>query len=1834
MAQFVVLKRNYTRSRNQLVSLEPVILELKNVLVENCTDELVESTKFSLDHFKTKLDVFVQNRNLLEADVEDEAELGNLITVEHEEFFNKLELLVLQIEGIIKEFENKRLRENELSRENLDRVEREYQRERDALKDQMEMKEIEERNDREEREHRFRMEELDLRRLEIQRLTESCPPNNSNINGSSNLPKICLIQFAGELEKYQEFSDNFMSLIDSRTDLADNVKLHYLKGQLTGKASSLIEGLRITNDNYKVAMDILKEEYGTPQLIHNKIYHQIDKLHLRSYRTEEIENFYRKIELNLKLLENQGVDVNTNNLLSSILFRKLPHKLQEKLVEEGGPEINVRDIRNQIMMELRKSRLLQTLNPDSDKPSKVVSSEHIRFNTPNKYSNESQGRPKIPRYTTEAMVSVNKSPPTNYERKQCVFCNGDHYEDQCSKYGTVEARRQQLGNRCYICLSSGHLAKFCNLNYYRCWHCTKFKDHHRALCPSKYSESHNSDIDKGRTRLTASSRPSPTVSITKKQAGIGNSGNSRNDKNDTVISAVSSCAMNTDVYMQTAVLQVKARDSEETILVRAILDTASSHSYVSEKLQKLLGLETGKAVPMNVYTFGALEPKRMKAPEVSLDIITSETAYKLKLFVVPNIVSADNKRTYNQEFLNKLNEDYTLADIFLLENPAQEFDILLGVDYYAQFFLPEKFQVKDNLFLYNTVFGHVLSGTMSVLVNKEEQHIARSSLFTRTEICLDPGQDVTKLWDLDTIGIKDRCSISNDDLALQSFEATLKYEDKRYYVDFPWKNDSRDVQSNYGLAVGRLKSLIRRHSDDGILKVCEDTLTEQLRNGILEEVPNEELDKSSCFFPFHAIIKDSSNCTTKVRFVMDASARQNRSKPSLNDLLYRGPVLLENLCSLLLRFRLPKYGLIADIEKAFLNIGLNKCERDYTRILWLRDVTKPVSPDNILILRHARLPFGVVSSPFLLSGVIRTHLAKYPDNPVVEQLRHNIYMDNILCGVNCESDIENFVGIARKVFSDASLNLREWASNYSINLSPELVNTNRVQNTLGMLWDTQEDMLSLKFNYQLEEAVICKRLLLSVLASFFDILGLWTPIIMPLKLLVQGAWIQKKEWDDELESHNKSDFLKILNSMNYVQNIRISRYLDAIDANGNTYYELHSFSDACNYSYASVVFLRSVSSLGKITSNIVFAKSRVAPTDKPTLPRLELLGALIAYRSLKFVKEALHLEIANCYLWSDNQCVLHWLTGNKVLPTFINNRVKEIKSAPFPITYKYIPTDSNPADIACRGCSAFDLVENMLWWRGPKFLSTSIVPDFDFPTTSSYEEAAEDQVQEINLVSKSDESSQLFSPFNIDERKYGSFRKLINVTCYVKKFINLCRRRIELKGPISLVEYRDSKVEWLKYVQAKHFSSTIKLLSQGKSDQISLQLGLELNQDGLLICKGRFKELMYEGKKVFPVFLPRNCHLTEIIVNDVHHACFHSGTGQTLATLRLDYWLTQGRSEVKKILRNCVNCKKFRQGPYKQPEFCFYPNYRVQRNVAFQYSSVDMFGPMTVQEGKKLISVHGLIFVCMTTRAIHIELLDSENTTDYLLAFKRFLARRNVCKQILSDNAIQFKLLNNVFNTVYNNEVSSYLNQKGIKFTYTSPLSPWEGGLYERLIGSTKQCLRKTLGHLLLSKTQLNTILIEIENVINSRPLGYVGDEEMMITPNHFLGTKSDSLGPEQFEYDSRGKSMTFKNLVDLWKKGNSYLNLFWKTWVHQYLNALRERRQVSFKQGRTSKLEPRIGEVVLIKDTNLNRFNWPYGTIVKLNRGRDDKVRNVDVRTTTGRIITRSISILYPLEI
>ncbi|KAL1454619.1 hypothetical protein WDU94_010835 [Cyamophila willieti] len=662
-----------------------------------------------------------------------------------------------------------------------------------------------------------------------------------------------------------------------------------------------------------------------------------------------------------------------------------------------------------------------------------------------------------------------------------------------------------------------------------------------------------------------------------------------------------SIASNYHVYLQTATILVKNKSTDRGVEARVVFDSGATASYITESLVTKLGLKYDYSRDVNVYTFGESRPKTipMHSTHVQLTDKTGRV-YEVNVNQVPTIAGSVTHKSFVPEVIENLCRKYDLADRYLGNNSDQAYDILVGNDYYMTFMTNNNIQVNEHLYLIGSVFGFLLSG--KVQCNVKDELNETTNLFVNLDRPLSHEHDLRLLWDLETLGIKENPSVTDDDLALRKFETSVAYEDNRYFVDFPWKDD-HDVQSNYGLALGRLRSLVKRHKEDGILESCKTNFEEQLKLGILEHVDsNPTSNDIYChYLPYHVVVNNERE-TTKIRVVMDASAKQDRNKPSLNQLLYRGPVLLENLCSLLLKFRTHKFGIIGDLEKAFLNIGLNKSERDFTRILWLKDTEKPITYDNLVVLRHTRIPFGVTSSPFLLAGVISTHLSKYDSDDMIQKLKHDIYVDNLVTGFNNESELLDFIKRSRKIFSDASLNLRAWSTNCVHegfdSLPPEIKSSSTIQSVLGTQWNTENDTLFLKSSVKIDkEKQVTKRVLLSVLSSFYDVMGLWSPVTVQLKTLIQRAWTNNKDWDNVI-SEDRNLFLDIVDDLQTIPNYEITRLLGTFTQ--TTHLELHAFSDACMYSYGTAIYLRCVNS-NNITCNLIFAKIRVSSKNM-TLP--------------------------------------------------------------------------------------------------------------------------------------------------------------------------------------------------------------------------------------------------------------------------------------------------------------------------------------------------------------------------------------------------------------------------------------------------------------------------------------------------------------------------------------------------------------------------------------------------------------------------------------------------------
>ena len=409
-------------------------------------------------------------------------------------------------------------------------------------------------------------------------------------------------------------------------------------------------------------------------------------------------------------------------------------------------------------------------------------------------------------------------------------------------------------------------------------------------------------------------------------------------------------------------------------------------------------------------------------------------------------------------------------------------------------------------------------------------------------------------------------------------------------------------------------------------------------------------------------------------------------------------------------------------------------------------------------------------------------------------------------------------------------------------------------------------------------------------------------------------------------------------------------------------------------------------------------------------------------------------------------------------------------------------------------------------------------------------------------------------PYNIDIKQFSSYHKLIRVTAWIERFISKIKKTTSnCEKYLTVKEFKKAEEKWIQYVQRKRFADVFNSINKGQKNNLKVQLGVFLNKDNLLRCKGRLENIEVSECAKYPILLPRGEDFTRLLVEKTHKELFHSGVSHTLCRIRNTFWIPQGRATVRQILRHCRTCKRFEGGPFKMPNMPPFPKSRVSRSLPFQRTGLDYLGPVYVKDGSVMKKRWICLFTCFVTRAIHLEIVNDMTTEEFICAFRRFVSTRGTPSEVISDNASQFKLGSETIKSVWENTilksdiVQSCMSSCGISWNFITELAPWMGGFYERLVGLVKRCLRKTLRKRSISDVQLLTLLKEIEAVLNSRPLVYV-DEELKstttLTPNHFLAINSQN-GIPNVDYDMKDPTYTIcetssDKLKSLWRKGQN----------------------------------------------------------------------------------------------
>ena len=366
---------------------------------------------------------------------------------------------------------------------------------------------------------------------------------------------------------------------------------------------------------------------------------------------------------------------------------------------------------------------------------------------------------------------------------------------------------------------------------------------------------------------------------------------------------------------------------------------------------------------------------------------------------------------------------------------------------------------------------------------------------------------------------------------------------------------------------------------------------------------------------------------------------------------------MEDLCSLLLRFRTYETAIVANTEKAFLQINFQEQDRDVTRFLWLKDINKSVIPSNIYIFRFTRIPFGIISSQFILDAMIVYHLQSRK-RPIAKQLMKDLYVDNLITGTSSKDAELQIYEQGKQLFKEMSMNLREWCSN-SQTLRNSFKKEDRFDGkemkVLGIIWNMNNNCIYTPVKESYEPETFTKTQILKRTASILDPLGFFNPSLLKAKLLLRDLWKMDIEWDKPIKDQFSDQWKEINEDLNIIKEKKLPRFI------GNKEVELLCFCDASSKAYGTTIYLRCQEKSQTIT-NLIFSKSRVAPLKETSLPRLELLAVLIGTRSINFIMQSLQRKIHRKTLWTDSQYMLHWLKSKKILTPFFQRRIDEIQS--------------------------------------------------------------------------------------------------------------------------------------------------------------------------------------------------------------------------------------------------------------------------------------------------------------------------------------------------------------------------------------------------------------------------------------------------------------------------------------------------------------------------------------------------------------------------------------------
>lgn len=1634
----------------------------------------------------------------------------------------------------------------------------------------------------------------------------SQPGLQQNNKGRKNakLPEIKLPIFNGQLKEFTSFIDLYDRLVHFQEDLSNVEKFQYLITSLSAEPRGVLRSYPITEQNYEAAYNALRNRYCNKRYLAFLCWEEITNFKPLSAGTAPyLRKLLDTFDENISILETLGLPTSGWDF---VLFHSMLTKLDKRTREAFELSNKKAEFPKFEEIKTYLSERCAALERSSLNPSDQETNHKKNIST------TPQSKPRIQPYTL--LTSQGSS---------CQLCNENHALYMCPvfKSKTPQERYQIVRqyNLCPNCLRGNHSSINCTSTY-KCRLCNK---KHNSLLHFPTKPLH----DKQATQKVNNNNLHQNQPNSNQASSSNSSKNAYSqDSAVTPVTSLSNVVPTSSHFVLLATAEVEIKNRFGTFeKVRVLIDPGSQANLISERCVKRLGITRYKS---DVVMSGIGDMPAQSSGKVLLEIRPTgslKSVFHTEALILNKICADMPTQPIDPNQFNHLS-NVTLADNqYHVSRPV---DVLIGGELFPQLLLPGKIQGSMDLATaINTVFGWILMGkTVS------SQPSTLTTTISVNHVCIDENLNdtVQKFWAVENV-IEANKVLSSEDLQCEEIYNNTHERDHsgRYCVKLPFKvSPEPQFSGSYNKALSRFLQLERRFKNDqSFYQEYKNHITEYLTEGQLEEVsPNDCKSSVAYYIPHHPVFKASSS--THLRVVYNASAKDNNNL-SLNDTLFVGCKLQADIVSILLRFRLHPIVFACDIRQMYRQILVHPDHRDFQRILFRFSFDEPIRE-----FRMGRVTFGVSSAPFLAIRTIH-QLAEdeqesYPQ--AADILRTDIYVDDVVTG--CQDTQEALVLQKQliNIMNAGGFQLRKWASNDASVLknvqeehraTPNLTfdNDSNVIKVLGLAWNSLEDIFMYHTNPT--ETQFTKRSMLSELARIFDPIGFLTPITFMAKFLIQRIWLLGLSWDAVVPDDIKIIWEKYSQQLSNLSKLNINRritYDDAIE------YQIHAFCDASESGYATCIFLRCTTHDGTHHVSLVFAKSRISPIKRMTLPRLELSAASLLADAVQYVYK-IYSKIINIqciYAWSDSMIVLSWIKSpSSSFKVFVGNRISNIQRKIPTAIWSHVPSKQNPADCASRGLTPDELVNHDLWWAGPQWLSSE---SSEWPSNkiSLTDLNIEDVNKEQRATVLSTTVSEAQVPPNLLDsylEKCSSLTKIQRFIVYWRRFINHKFKKQNKFEPISEMELHQALLVLVKHIQKTVFKTEIENLHLNKLSKSLRKLKPFLDKNGVLRVGGRLSQSDIEYEAKHPALLPRKNRLTELIIKTIHDKHLHPGL-QTLHYLILQhFWILSPKRAIRSVISQCYRC--FRVKPVAlQPEMADLPKARVTEVKAFQVVGCDYAGPFNITfhryRGARTTKAYLCLFVCFATKALHLELASDLSTQSFLAALRRFIARRGRCNIIHSDCGTNFKGAQSHLASI----MESACAEEKLIFKFNPPAAPHYGGLWEAGVKSVKTHIFRVIGTQILTYEELNTLLVQIESLLNSRPLCPLSSDPTdlsVLTPGHFLTLAPLTTIPDTDYTDSPINRLTRWQLLQKMHQD------FWSRWHKEYLTTLTQRLKW------TSGNSVEIGRVVLIKDELKSPMSWHFARIIKLHVGKDGVPRSATLKTSNG-FLDRPLVKLCPI--